>query len=44
LFDAAAGPKQLWLVPGARHEDLREFAPADYEQRVLAFLAEYLKP
>jgi alpha-beta hydrolase superfamily lysophospholipase len=43
LYDAAAGPKQLWIVPGAQHEDLHEFAPAEYEKRVLAFLAENLK-
>jgi len=39
LFDAAAQPKELWIVPGAGHEDLHEFAPDDYEKRVLAFLA-----
>ena len=43
LFDAAAEPKQLWIVPGAGHEDLRAFAPEAYEKKVLAFLAENLK-
>jgi alpha-beta hydrolase superfamily lysophospholipase len=43
LYDAAAGPKQLWVVPGARHEDLHEYAPVEYERQVLAFLAENLK-
>jgi fermentation-respiration switch protein FrsA (DUF1100 family) len=43
LFDAAAGPKQLWIVPGAGHQDLHAFAPAEYERRVRAFLAESLR-
>ena len=43
LFAAAAGPKQFWLVDQAGHEDLRLVAGAEYDQRVLAFLAESLK-
>jgi len=39
LFDAAAEPKQLWLVEGAAHVDLHEFAKEEYEKRVLDFLA-----
>jgi alpha-beta hydrolase superfamily lysophospholipase len=39
LFDAAAAPKQLWLVAGAAHVDLHSFSRAEYEQRVLNFLA-----
>jgi len=39
LFDAAAAPKQLWLVAGAGHEDMHAFTRAEYEQRVLNFLA-----
>jgi len=42
LFAAAAEPKQLWILAGARHEDLHHFAPQIYEQKVLAFLAQYL--
>jgi alpha-beta hydrolase superfamily lysophospholipase len=42
LFDAAAQPKQFWLLPGAGHEDLHAFAPESYERRVLAFLAKSL--
>lgn len=38
LFDAAAAPKQLWVVEGAAHVDLHRFAPAPYESRVGAFL------
>jgi alpha-beta hydrolase superfamily lysophospholipase len=43
LFAAAAGPKQLWIVPGAIHEDLCHFAPDPYKQQVLAFLSANLK-
>jgi len=42
LFDAAAQPKQFWLLPGAGHEDLHAFTPESYERRVLAFLAKSL--
>jgi alpha-beta hydrolase superfamily lysophospholipase len=42
LFDAAAEPKQLWLVDGAAHVDMIAFARAEYEKRVLDFLAKYL--
>lgn len=42
LFLNARSPKELWLVKGAYHEDFHEFAPTDYENRVLAFLNTYL--
>ncbi len=42
LFAVAAGPKQFWLVAGAAHVDLHAFAKADYERRVLEFLAKTL--
>jgi uncharacterized protein len=42
LFDAAAGPKQLWLVDGAAHVDMLAFAKVEYEKRVLDFLAKNL--
>jgi len=38
LYDAARGPKEFWLVPGAVHAKCRQAAPADYEARVAAFL------
>lgn len=38
LFEAAAEPKELWLVPGAAHVDLHAAAEPEYETRVLAFL------
>jgi uncharacterized protein len=42
LFAAAAEPKQLWLVDGAEHVDMHEFARDEYEKRVLEFLAKNL--
>lgn len=42
LFDAAAEPKQLWLVDGAAHVDMLAFAKAEYEKRTLDFLAKNL--
>lgn len=41
---AAAPPKELWAVEGAGHVDLHEFAKAEYERRVLGFIARYLPP
>jgi fermentation-respiration switch protein FrsA (DUF1100 family) len=38
LFNAAAAPKEFWLVPGAGHVDMHGFAGAEYERRVMAFL------
>lgn len=43
LFAAAQAPKALWKVEGAAHVDLHAFAPAQYQQRVLAFLAVHLR-
>jgi fermentation-respiration switch protein FrsA (DUF1100 family) len=40
LFDAAEGPKEWWLVPGADHGDVIDVAPMNvYFDRVAAFLA-----
>jgi fermentation-respiration switch protein FrsA (DUF1100 family) len=43
LFAHAPDPKTFWAVEGADHEDLHDFTPAEYEQRVSAFLTEYLR-
>jgi len=42
LFNAAAEPKQLWLVDGAAHGNMQDLYPAEYERRVLDFLGKYL--
>ena len=42
LFAAAAEPKQFWLLDGAAHVDMHAFAKAEYERRILEFLAKNL--
>lgn len=42
IFAAALQPKQLWLVPGAAHRDLRDFAKDEYERRISEYFAKYL--
>lgn len=44
LFAAAVGPKELDLFSGAPHRDLYRFDREHYEQRVLPFLEENLRP
>lgn len=43
MFDRAAEPKELWIVEGAEHVDLHEYAQVDYEARIGAFLATHLR-
>ena len=38
LFDAASSPKSLWVVEGARHQDLLAFDSKGYEEHVVGFL------
>jgi alpha-beta hydrolase superfamily lysophospholipase len=42
LFRSAVEPKHLWVVDGARHQDLLAYDPARYESRVVGFLRQYL--
>ena len=42
LFQAAVEPKRLWVVDGARHQDLFAYDPAGYEARVVGFLRKHL--
>jgi len=42
LFRAAAEPKRLWIVNGARHQDLLAYDPAGYEATVIEFLRAHL--
>jgi pimeloyl-ACP methyl ester carboxylesterase len=39
IYDAAIGPKQAWVVPGAFHTAALVYQPAEFQRRVLAFLA-----
>ena len=43
LFSAAPEPKALWPVPGAGHEDLRDFDTRAYETRLLPWLQSHLR-
>ncbi|GJL63486.1 MAG: hypothetical protein NPIRA04_21400 [Nitrospirales bacterium] len=38
LYSKAHSPKKLWFVQGAHHQDFHQYAPTDYETRVLPFL------
>jgi fermentation-respiration switch protein FrsA (DUF1100 family) len=38
LFDAASAPKTLWIVEGAKHQDILKFDPAGYDEHVVRFL------
>jgi dipeptidyl aminopeptidase/acylaminoacyl peptidase len=39
LFEAAAEPKQLWIVPGAGHAGFSTAAPQAYAERLAGFFA-----
>jgi pimeloyl-ACP methyl ester carboxylesterase len=43
IFAAAAQPKELWVVSGAKHEDLLPFTGQEYERRILLFFDRYLR-
>ncbi len=43
LFDAAREPKELWIVNGAKHQDLHKAAQQQYEKRVLDFFGQTLR-
>jgi len=41
IYDAARGPKQLWVVPDAYHTAALGFYPEEFKRRVLRFFATY---
>ena len=41
IYNAARGPKQLWVVPGAYHTAALGFHPEEFQQRVLSFFGAY---
>jgi fermentation-respiration switch protein FrsA (DUF1100 family) len=43
MFALLPGPKELWEVPGAKHVDLCDFAPAAYREHLLRFFGKYLR-
>jgi fermentation-respiration switch protein FrsA (DUF1100 family) len=42
LYDLTEGPKYLWIVPGAKHNQSIVVRPKEYARRVLAFFGEHL--
>jgi alpha-beta hydrolase superfamily lysophospholipase len=42
LFAAAREPKELWIVPGAGHEDFSRIDPDGYRRHVVGFLRRHL--
>ena len=42
LHGLAQGPKELWIVPNARHEDVHEVAKEEYQRRIGGFFARHL--
>jgi alpha-beta hydrolase superfamily lysophospholipase len=42
IYNAALGPKQLWVVPGAFHTAALGFQPAEFQRRVLTFFNEVI--
>lgn len=44
LYEAAAQPKSLWILEGARHQDFLAYDPKGYEIRVILFLQIHLQP
>ena len=43
LFAAASEPKTLWLIPGADHGDLLQFAGEHYRRRISTFFESTLR-
>jgi pimeloyl-ACP methyl ester carboxylesterase len=41
LFNRAGGPKELWIVEGAKHNRCREKEPVAYADRIVSFLLRY---
>lgn len=42
LYDAASGPKELWVVPECGHANAPVVAPDEYKRRVNEFFQKYL--
>ena len=42
VYEQANQPKELWLIPGAKHNDMAEVGGKEYESRILDFLEKYL--
>jgi alpha-beta hydrolase superfamily lysophospholipase len=40
IYEAARGPKELWIVQGAGHAAALGYAPEEYENRIVRFLTD----
>lgn len=43
LFEAANEPKELWIIPNAKHIDFYPLVKGEYEQKVSTFFEKYLQ-
>jgi fermentation-respiration switch protein FrsA (DUF1100 family) len=43
MYQAAADPKELWVVHGAKHVDLNRYAGATYQSHILKFFDTWLR-
>jgi fermentation-respiration switch protein FrsA (DUF1100 family) len=43
LYANANAPKELWIIPGARHQDFQRYARAEFERRVGEFFTVRLR-
>jgi len=41
IYNAAIGPKQIWIVPGAFHTAALGYQPEEFKRRVLDFFGKY---
>jgi len=43
VYNAASQPKELWLIPGAKHHDMMEVGGEEYTRRITEFFEKHLK-
>jgi alpha-beta hydrolase superfamily lysophospholipase len=43
LYQAATKPKEIWIINGAKHQDLLAFDPVGYKAHVVRFLTNHLR-
>lgn len=44
LYDVADGPKKLWIVPGAKHNQSVAVQPEEYARQICEFFDDHLAP
>lgn len=42
VYENASPPKEIWLIPGARHDNMWEIGGEEYRERVAAFFERHL--